>query len=94
MWSETELSHGRGKFVLTTNLVFHHRIANVFDQTAQFIRILDIVEKSLDLPLLCQRLEFLENLFKLPKDLCSSEQELDLRGFGLTVPTASSFLAL
>ena len=93
MQSETDVSHGRGECVLTTNLVFHHRIANVFDQTTQFFRILDVVEKSLNIPLLCQWLELLENFFELPKDPCLSDSDLDLRGFGLTVPTASSFVA-
>ena len=53
-----DLRHVGGDFVLTTNLVVHHGITNIFNQTTQLIRILDVVEKSLNLPLLCQRLEF------------------------------------
>jgi len=53
-----DLSHMGSGFVLTTNLIFHHGIPNVFNQAIQLIRILDVVEKSLNLPLLRQRLEF------------------------------------
>ena len=53
-----DLRHVGGEFYLITNLVIHHGIANIFDQTAQFIRILDVVEKALNLPLFCQWLEF------------------------------------
>ena len=93
MQSEIDINYGRGEFVLITNLIFHHGIANVFDQTGQFIRILDVVEKSLNLPLLCQWFEFLENFFEFPKDPCLSDSDLDLGEFGLTVPTSFFFLA-
>jgi len=56
--SGMDLRHVGGGFVLITNLILHYGIANVFNQTTQLIRILDVVEKSLSLPLLCQRLEF------------------------------------
>ena len=75
------------------NLIFHHSIADVFDQTTQFIRILDVVEKSLSLPLLCQWLEFSENFFEFPKYPCLSDSDLDLGESELTVPTSPSFLA-
>lgn len=41
----------------------HHRITNIFNQTTKYIRILDIVEELLSLPLFYQWLESLENIF-------------------------------
>ena len=64
--------HTGSGFVLTTNLIVHHGIADVFDQATQLICILDVVEKSLDLALLRQWLEFLLNLFEFPKGACLS----------------------
>ena len=93
MQSEIGVSHGRGEFALITNLVFHHGIANVLDQTVQFTRILDVVEKTFNLPLICQWLEFSESFFEFPKDPCFSDLDLDLRDFRLTVLISSSFLA-
>ena len=78
---------------MITNLIFHHGIANVFDQTSKLIRILDVVEKSLNLPLLCQWLEFLYNLFEFAEDLRLSDSDPDLGEFELTVPTSFAFLA-
>jgi DUF438 domain-containing protein len=37
--------------VQRTNLIVHDRIANVLDQTAKFIGILDVVQKTLSFPL-------------------------------------------
>jgi hypothetical protein len=81
-----------GSFFLITNLIFHHHIPDVFDQTTQLIRILDVVEKSLNLSLLCQWLEFPDNFFEFPKDPWS-DSDLNSGGLKLTVPTSSSFLA-
>jgi len=79
--------------VPATNLIFQHGIANVLDYTSQFVGILDVVEKTLKLPLFFQWLEFSENLSKFPNDLCPSDSDLDLEEFGHTVPTSFSFLA-
>ena len=54
------------KSVLITNLIVHRGIANIFDQTPQFIRVLDVVEKTRNLPLIHQWLEFPENIFQFP----------------------------
>jgi len=53
-------------------LPLHHCIADIFDRTAKFTRIIDVVEKTLDLPLLFQRLEFSENMSQFPNDPCLS----------------------
>ena len=50
-----------------TNLIIHDGIADVLDQTAQFIRVLDIFEKPLGDPLRRQWSEFFECLSELPK---------------------------
>jgi len=39
---------------MDTYLIFHHCIADIFNQTAKFTRIIDIVEKTLNLPLFFQ----------------------------------------
>jgi hypothetical protein len=75
-----DVRHGGSEPVLIAHLIVHHGITNVFDQTTQFIRILDVVEKALNLPLICQWLEFLENVFQFPDDPCLSGLALDLGG--------------
>jgi len=37
-----------------TNLIFHYRVANIFHQTAEFIGVLDVVEKTVNHSLFCQ----------------------------------------
>jgi len=88
-----DVRRGRSEFVLVTDLVVHHNIADIFDQAVQFIRILDVAEETLDLPLFCQLFEFSENVFQSPDDPCLSDSTLDLGGSGLTVPAAFSCLA-
>jgi hypothetical protein len=46
-----------------TNLVIHHRIADIFSQTAKFIGILKVGKKSCNLPLVYQWFQFAENVF-------------------------------
>ena len=53
-------------------LVLHHYIADIFDRTPKFTRIIDVVEKTLDLPLLFQWLELSENISQFPNDPCLS----------------------
>ena len=67
-----DVRRGGSEFVLTTNLIVHHSITNIFDQTAKFIRILDVVEETLRDPLLCQWLELLEDIFQFPNDPCQA----------------------
>ena len=65
-----DVRYGQSEFALTTNLIVHHSITDILDQIVQFVRILDVVEETLDLPLLCQRLEFSENVFQPPNNAC------------------------
>ena len=41
--------------IVDTYLILQHRIADILDQAAEFVRILDIVEKALDVSLVFQR---------------------------------------
>jgi len=52
MKSETRVRRKENELVLITNLIVHHGIANVFNQTNKFVRSLDVSEESLDVPLL------------------------------------------
>ena len=74
-----------------THLIMHHRIANILNQTDEFIRILDVVKKPLHLPLTFQRLEFSKNGFQVPNSPRLSDSSLDLE-CALTVPIFSSSL--
>ena len=51
------------EFIPITNLICHHSIMNIPNQTTEFNCILGIVEETLNIPLLSQWLEFLENIF-------------------------------
>ena len=49
-----------------TNLIIHHRVADILGQAAKLAYILGAVQKSRDLPPFFQRDEVLENLVQLP----------------------------
>jgi len=61
---------GSGTVLIANLIVYHHGIMNIPDQTTQLVHILDIVEKTLNLPLICQWPKFLENSFQFPDDPC------------------------
>ena len=71
-------------------LILHHRVADILNQTAKFTRIINVVEKTLNLPLLCQRLEFFENFSQFSNDPCLSDST---RGFGECGPTFPASLS-
>jgi len=56
--SGASVSGARNKWLADIYLIIYHCITDIFDQTAKFIRILDIAKETLNLPLLCQWLEF------------------------------------
>jgi len=58
-----DVMHGESECILIANLIVHYRIADIFDQTTQFICIADVVEKPLNLPLTRQWLEFFVDIF-------------------------------
>ena len=63
-----DVRHGESESILATNLIVHHGIANIFNQATQFIRVLDVVEEALNLPLLCQWLKLSSNAFQFPNN--------------------------
>ena len=79
-------------FRLRTNLIFYDGIANVVNQTAQLIRIHDVVEEALSLPLACQRFELVDDFIQFPGEPRLSDSGLGLGWFGLTVPASFSYL--
>ena len=80
-------------FRLRTNLIVHDGIADVFDQATQFIRIHDIVEEALGLPLAFQLFELVGSFIQFPSNSSLSGSGLGLGKSELTVPVSLSFLA-
>jgi hypothetical protein len=91
--SEMDVRHEGNEFVLATDLIAHHGIANVFNQTAKCILILNVVEETPNIPLLYQWPKFSENIFQFPDSPCLSDLSLNCRECGLTVPVSFSVLA-
>ena len=87
--SETDVRYESDEHALNTNLIVHHSITDIFNQTTEHLCILDIGEESLDLPLVCQWNEFLENLSKFPGSHWLLGLDLNLK-HGLTVLVPSS----
>jgi len=96
MKSGIDVRHEGNKFTLTTDLVVHYGIMDIPNQTTEFICILDVVKESLNIPLLCQWIEFLENVFQFPNSPFSSG--LNLTQEGVSLPSQFSpphfFLAI
>ena len=90
-WRKRQICTGNEQFA-NTYLIPHHRIANIFDQTSEFIRILDVGEKALDLPLVFQQLELSENLLQFPSNPSLSDSTLDLEECELTLRVLSSLI--
>ena len=82
-----------GGYFGSTYLIFYDCVANIFDQSSKFIRILDVIDKALGLSLLDQWLKFSENVFQFPDKLSLLDSALDLRERELTVPTPPSWIA-
>ena len=82
------IRHEGNENALNTNLIVHHSITDIFNQTIEDLCILDICEESLDLPLVCQWNELLENVSQFPDShLLGLDLNLMLE---LTVPVPSS----
>ena len=90
MKSEMGVRHEHNWFTLTTDLVIHHCITNISNQTPDFICILGIIEETLNIPLLGHKLKFLENLLQFSTNHFSSGVILNLGTYVLTVPILSS----
>ena len=78
---------------LTTNLIVHYSILDISNHTTEHVCILDIGDKSLNLPLLCQYNEFLENLLQFPNSLQLLGLGFNLGRCRLTVAVPSSLIS-
>ena len=79
-------------FIPVTNLIIHHSIADTFNHTTKFVRILDVVKKTLHLRLLFQCFEFLVNATQFPNDPYVSDSTPGHKRCKLTVPVPPSSL--
>ena len=73
-------------------LILHHRITNLLNQTAEFTRILSIIEESFGLPLLLQWHQFSTDIFQFPIRPCQLDFTVRPAERVLTVPTSFSSL--
>ena len=89
MKSEMGVRHEDNEPTQTTNLIVHCSITDLSNQTTKLVRILDIIEKAFSLPLFCQWLEYLENIFQFPGGPCLSDPTPNVEGCRLTVPAPS-----
>jgi len=90
MKSEIGVRHEHNWFNLTTDLIIHHSITNIPNQTPDLICILGIVKETLNIPLLGQQLKPLETLLQFSTNHCSLGVNLNLGTYELTVPVLSS----
>ena len=90
MKSEIGVRHEHNWFTLTTDLIIHHSITNIPNQTPESLSILGIVKETPSTPLLGQQLKFLENLLQFSTNHCPSGVNLNLGTYELTVPVPSS----
>ena len=65
-----------------TNLIIHHGVANVVDQTAKVIHVLGAVEEPRDLASPFQWNEVLKNTIQFPTRLWTSDRAFDSEGVG------------
>jgi len=66
-----------------TNLIIHHGLTQVFDQTAKPIHILGAVKVAGDLSSLCQWGEVFEKAIQIPANTCTSDRPLTSEIVGL-----------
>jgi len=93
MKSDMNFRGARNQQFVDNYLILHHCITNIFNQATKLIRILNIVEEALNIPLLYQLLELLEDVSQFPNSPCLSDSPLDIGEYGLAVPISLSFLA-
>ena len=75
-----------------TNLILDHGVANVVNQATELIRILGVVEETLELALDSKWLEFSGDFFQFANDPCSSESVHDTGKHRHTVPDYFSWI--
>ena len=94
MKSETDIRHECSGFTLTTDLIVHHSILNIPNQTTEIICILGIVDEALNIALLSQQLKSLLNIFQFSTNPCLLGVNPNLGRYELTVPAPSSLFLL
>jgi len=93
MKSEMDMRNEHNWFTLTTDLVIHHSITNIPNQTPEFLCILGIVNETPNIPLPGQEFKPLEDIFQFSTNHYLSGMVPKLRIYELTVPVPpSSFL--
>jgi hypothetical protein len=70
----TEMLGNVGASALRTNLIIHHGIADILDQSAKLIHVFGAVQEPCDLASLFQWGEGLENFVRFTSPLCKSDQ--------------------
>jgi len=88
--SEMGIRHEYNWFTLATDLIIHHSITKIPNQTPESLCILGIVKETLNIPLLGQQVKCLENVFQFSTSHQLSGMNLNLGRCELTVPTPSS----
>ena len=73
-----------------THLILYHCIADILNQTAKSIGILDIVEEALDLPLFFHLGQTRTNVFQFSGNCRASDPALESGERRLTVSASSS----
>ena len=69
-----------------TYLVLNHGVADIFDQAVELFCILGVVEETLDLALLFNRLEFFVDVVQFPDYPCLSDSAYNMGEGRPTLP--------
>ena len=75
-----------------TNLILDYGVTDIVDKATKLIRILGVVEETLGLALLRQRLEFSINIFQFPNGPFLSESVHGIGEYRQTVPERFSWI--
>jgi len=94
MKSEMGIRNEHDWFTLTTDLIIHHSITNIPNQTPKLLCILGIVKETLNIPILGQQLKSLENLLQFSINHHLSVVNLNLGVYEFTFSVASSSFLL
>jgi len=92
--SDTEVRDEGNKLIVITDLIVHHSIMDVLNQTVNFVCIVDVVEKTLCFSLLLQWLKLSQNIPQCPDDLCLLNLTFDHVEYDITIPVPFSLLFL
>jgi len=94
MKSEESIRYSESESLLSTNLVFHHGIANIFHKTVDSLYILRVVEEMGKIILGYHCLQSLANLSQLPGNSHASDPLVCLLVCMLTVLVQLLYISL